>query len=272
MGGELVFLKLGGSLITDKTKPYTHRPDVIRRLGEEIREALEDRADIRLVLGHGSGSFGHCAAAPYRTQEGVRTAAQWRGFAEVAVAAARLNLLVTDLLLDVGLPVVSLPPRASVRCRDGRILHLEVEPIRAALQRGLVPLIHGDVAWDEVRGGTIASTEDLFFYLAPLLQPERILLVGQAPGVVDDAGEVIPRITPGSLPRVRRFLRGSRATDVTGGMASKVERMVELVERMPDLRVYVLSGSEPGRVRTALGASDLSFGTCIAAGAGASER
>lgn len=260
---ELLFLKLGGSLITDKARPYTHRPGLIHRLGEEIRQALEDRPGLRLLLGHGSGSFGHQAAAPHGTREGVRTPGQWRGFAEVSAAAARLNALVTDILLEAGLPVVSLSPHASVRCRDGEIVHLATEPIREALRHGLVPLVYGDVAWDEVRGGTIVSTEDLFVYLAPLLRPARVLLVGSAPGVLDDQGRVIPRITPASFPEVQRFLQGAHTTDVTGGMADKVARMIRLVEAIPGLRVHIFSGEEPGRVRRAVAGGDPDFGTCI---------
>ena len=68
---ELVLLKLGGSVITDKSQPFTAREDTIRRLGREIRQALEDQPNLRLVLGHGSGSFGHVVAQNYRTREGI---------------------------------------------------------------------------------------------------------------------------------------------------------------------------------------------------------
>jgi isopentenyl phosphate kinase len=61
---ELVLLKLGGSVITDKTRPFTARLDVIERLAAEIKNALTDRGDdLRLIIGHGAGSFGHEAAA-----------------------------------------------------------------------------------------------------------------------------------------------------------------------------------------------------------------
>jgi isopentenyl phosphate kinase len=55
---KLHFLKLGGSLITDKNEAHTHRPDVLARLGREIAAALEQDPSIKVVLGHGSGSFG----------------------------------------------------------------------------------------------------------------------------------------------------------------------------------------------------------------------
>ncbi|MFN8459248.1 MAG: hypothetical protein U0401_32125 [Anaerolineae bacterium] len=55
---ELVLLKLGGSVITDKTKPFTARMDVIERLAQEINHALTDRGgDLQLIIGHGAGSF-----------------------------------------------------------------------------------------------------------------------------------------------------------------------------------------------------------------------
>lgn len=249
---ERVFLKLGGSLITEKSRPYTPRPEAIRRLAEEVREARAARPDLELVIGHGSGSFGHVAAAPYGTRQGVRTPQEWQGFAEVAAAAARLNRIVADLFLETGVPVLSLPPSASARCRDGQLVHWETAPIRDALAHGLVPLIYGDVALDEVRGGTIVSTEDLFGYLTPLLAPQRILLAARVAGVLDDQGKTIPVISPTNLPALRPLLRAAREVDVTGGMASKVEQMAALVERYPLLSVEIFSGETPGNVSAAL--------------------
>lgn len=259
---ELVFLKLGGSLITDKATPYTLRPRVLERLAREVCAALEARPQLKLLLGHGSGSFGHQAAAEYGTQRGVRGAGAWRGFAEVAAAAARLNRHVTDTFLGAGVPVWSLQPSASAVCHDGKLIQLSLRSIRESLDRGLVPLVYGDVALDDVRGGTIASTEGLFVYLAGVLEPARILLAGSAAGVLDAGEEVIPRITPAGFPGLRS-LEGARETDVTGGMADKVQRMVQLVEARPDLRVHIFSGLEPGLVEQALVDPSLPAGTCI---------
>jgi isopentenyl phosphate kinase len=168
-----------------------------------------------------------------------------------------------DLLLGAGVPVLSVQPSASARCHDGELISLETRSIREALGHGLVPLVYGDVAFDEVRGGTIASTEDLFVYLVDELRPDRILLLSRVSGVLDASDEVIPQITPASLPRLREMLSGSEAVDVTGGMADKVERMVELVRRHPQTTVRILSGTQPGLLTSCLVDEEIEAGTLI---------
>lgn len=256
---DLVLLKLGGSVITDKQRPETAREEVVRRLGHEIREALAETGDMQLVIGHGSGSFGHSVAHRYHTHSGVVDARSWHGLAETARAAARLNRLVTDWLFEAGLPVISFQPSASALCGGRRLVHLEIEPLRRALAGGLVPLVYGDVAMDTEQGFAIISTEQIFAYLADALAATHIVLAGIVDGVYDadplrqpDTARRLSRITPRSWPAVRTALGGSHAVDVTGGMLSKVAAMVDLVARHPSLTVTVVSGAIPGRVRQAL--------------------
>ncbi|TLN00972.1 uridylate kinase, partial [bacterium] len=96
---ELVFLKLGGSLITDKLTARTAHADVLARLAGEITAAISKKPGLRLVLGHGSGSFGHFAAKKHGTYDGVHSPAEWRGFAEVWKDARLLNQIVLEALL-----------------------------------------------------------------------------------------------------------------------------------------------------------------------------
>jgi isopentenyl phosphate kinase len=255
----LVFLKLGGSLLTDKTRPKAVRADVLRRLAEEIVAAQTERPAMRLLIGHGSGSFGHVTAGRYQTRNGVATPEQWAGYAETARVAAELNRRVVQALSEAGAPALPIQPSASAYCRDGELVSLQVRPIRTALNRGLIPVIYGDVALDAVRGGTIVSTEELFAYLAPRLRPERILLAGEVPGVMtadpahDPDARLIALVTPDTLREIANLLGGSRGTDVTGGMAAKVSEMAALLQTAPTIDVInIISGLKPGLVRKAL--------------------
>jgi isopentenyl phosphate kinase len=257
----MIFLKLGGSLITDKTRDNTPRLDVIRRLAAELAAALPDLRS-PLLVGHGSGSFGHTAARRHGTRGGARDAEGWRGFAEVSVAAARLNRIVADALHEAGLPVFSVLPSSSACCEDGRIKRLATHPLREAARHGLLPLVMGDVALDSARGATIISTEEVFAYLVddfagdPELRVERILLAGETAGVF--AGPLAPEtpviasITPGNWPELRGGIGGSRGADVTGGMASKVQDMLTLASAHPGLSACIFSGLVEGNLARAL--------------------
>ncbi len=254
----VVLLKLGGSLITDKRQPETPRLEVLARLAQELAAARAARPDIRLVLGHGSGSYGHVVGSRYGTRRGVNTPEGWYGFAATADAAARLNRIVTTALLAVGLPVWSIQPSVALRCVDGRVQVGPEETVALALERGLIPLVYGDVALDSVRGGSIASTEEIFERLADRLQPVRILLAGEVDGIftadpqLDPTARPIAHITPATLGQTAGGLGGSHGVDVTGGMAAKVEQALGLVRRHPGLEVIVCSGLLPGRLFTAL--------------------
>ncbi len=186
MSTQLVFLKLGGSLITVKDQPHTPRLELLERLAQEIAVALSQEPDIHLLLGHGSGSYGHVAASRYHTRQGVRTVQEWAGFAEVWHQATELNHLVMAALEKENLPIIVFPPSAKVIARDGTVAIWDLDPLQAALGKNQVPLIYGDVAFDQVRGGTILSTEDLFSYLARRLNPDWLLFAGLEPGVFAD--------------------------------------------------------------------------------------
>lgn len=267
----VVFLKLGGSLITDKTRPETPRLDVLRELAREVSAARAEQPELQIVLAHGSGSFGHVAAAKHGTRAGVSSPAGWQGFAEVSDAAARLNRLVAGVLLASGLPAWPVAPSAGGWCVDGQLSRWRPELFVMAMERGLLPLTYGDAMLDLTRGGTIASTEELFAWLVPYLHPGRIVLAGTVDGVfssdplADPLAEPWPRITPTTLPALRASLGGSHGIDVTGGMLSKVTGMVHLVSAHPGLEVRIVSGLRKDAVKAALLGDGQAGGTIIVA-------
>jgi isopentenyl phosphate kinase len=249
----MIFLKLGGSLITDKAMAETARLEVLSRLATEIGAARRADPSLRLLIGHGSGSFGHVAAAAFRTHEGATTSKEWRGFAAVWRSANRLNRLVVDVLADAGNPVVSFPPSASAVAVDGQLDSLALSSIVRALAHGLVPLVQGDVAFDTKRGACILSTEAIFTWLAPVLQPSRILLAGSDAGVFADFPhntKLVERVTQDLLRDL--MLEGSAEVDVTGGMAEKVRVALGWSKADPAVEVRIFSGEVPGQVQEAL--------------------
>lgn len=261
----LVFLKMGGSLITDKATAESPHLHVIDRISREIYRACKATPGLQVLVGHGSGSYGHMAAAKHGTRIGVQTHENWLGFSEVATSAARLNNLVLESLSHAGVPVVRFQPSASARCVGGNLVALDTAPIQKALDHGLVPLVFGDVAFDDEIGGTIISTEDIFGYLANALRPQSILLAGHYPGVMDNDRNVISRITPGTLKDFQHAIKGSTWADVTGGMETKVNSMLALCQSVPGLHIHIFSGVESGNIEQALVHGSSGSGTMLSA-------
>jgi len=259
----LIFLKLGGSLITDKTRPNTPRLEHLKRVAAEVSAAYS-RCEVRLLIGHGSGSFGHSEASKYGIRSGVSSSEGWNGFAATSRAAAKLNRLVADALWEAGVPVISLQPSASAECRNGELLSMSFGPVSSALDHGLVPLVYGDVAFDKVRGGTIISTEEVFAWLAARLRPQWILLASDVPGVLDRDDHVLSVVTPADWKELSSAVGGAKGIDVTGGMHAKVRLMLDLLEASPDTRgVRIFSGLETGNIERAICSPFESLGTLV---------
>lgn len=251
----LTFLKLGGSLITDKDTPFSARKQTIKRLGLEIINYLHQFPDHQLLIGHGSGSFGHAAASICGTIDGVHSEEDWRGFQSVWWAAHVLNQIVCELLAEVGLPIISLPASGALTTSERKILRWNTAPIEHCIQHRLIPVIFGDVIFDMKIGGTIFSTEELFSGLIDVLHPNRILLAGIDDGVFRDFPanqDLITHITPRSFLEERMRLEKSANPDVTGGMAAKVEQMLQIVSKQEEIEIQIFSGEDEFNIYEAL--------------------
>jgi isopentenyl phosphate kinase len=253
----ITFLKLGGSLITEKDKARHARQATIRRLGMEIREAMEERPDLQIILGHGSGSFGHIPAHKFKTRDGVFSQDEWLGFAEVHHEAQSLNQIVMDIFFECGLPCIPISPLSAVEAENGIAEKWDIFPIIAALKNGMIPVVYGDTVFDIIRGGTILSTEDLFVFLAAKIkQPGRVLLAGWEEGLWEDFPDrtkLISRLEITNYPDQKNdFLKGSLFTDVTGGMAEKVHLMANLIQNDIIHSALIFSGEKPLNLKNAL--------------------
>ncbi len=260
---NLVFIKLGGSLITEKEKKFTEKKDVIRRIAREIKRAKEKRPELKIAVGHGGGSFPHYPAKKYSVNEGIINRNSWEGFARTRAAASKLNQIVTEIFIDEGLDVVSLQPSSTVICEDGEIVHMDLRQAKYLLDRGQIPITYGDAVLDRERGCTIVSTEKLLCYMARHMFPSKLILSGKVDGVFGEDphdnpdAELISEITEKNMDDIEDKLGGSHGYDVTGGMLTKIKRMYGLVEKIPSTEVKIVSGLVEDRVGRELEGEDV---------------
>lgn len=253
MTADLIFLKLGGSLITDKAQAETALPDVIFNLLSDLKCYLDDNPGQKILVGHGSGSFGHHAAAKFNTRNGVSTKARWVGFLQVWESARKLNQVVLDIARQANLDLISFPPSACLFSQKGQVVSWNTASLEHALENGLIPLVYGDVVFDKVLGGTIFSTEELFAHLATVLHPSRILLAGKEEAVFADYPRNQHPIRHISRSAgLESYLHSSDNQDVTGGMRSKVFQMQAICNANPGISVEIFRASLPGELFKAL--------------------
>lgn len=247
---EVVLVKLGGSLITDKRRPETARNEVIERLARELEEL--DRQEVRLVLGHGSGSFGHVAAARHGIQHGVGTPEQLLGVTETQDQAATLHRLVIGALRRQGVSAFSLAPSSFLVAADGVPADLWIESLQEALRIGMLPVVYGDVVMDRELGASIASTETVLLALAERLLScgvvvRRSVWLGETDGIYDEKGATIEELQHGSIADVLEQLEGASGTDVTGGMRHRLETAASLAAL--GVESWIANGLEPGLLK-----------------------
>lgn len=250
----MVLVKMGGSLITEKSGDARARDDVIRRLAAEVAEGAA-ATDERVLVGHGSGSFGHPTAAEHDLRHGARTAEERLGLSRTQDRAARLHRRVMAALVDEGVAAFSVAPSSAAVAEDGEVAEFAAEPLVRALEGELLPVVYGDVMMDRRRGATIASTEAVFLGLAPTLAEagwpvRRALWLGSTDGVLGADGRPLARIAAEEAD-VPEAAGGSEATDVTGGMRHRVETALRMASTM-GVESWIGDGRRPGALRRAL--------------------
>lgn len=252
---ELILMKLGGSLITDKAKPFTEDLNTIKRLAKEIHEARAEK-EFDLIVGHGGGSYPHVPAHKYQTQKGIINPESYRGIALVQDTAAKLNRIIVNSLIEAGENAVSIQPSASCIAENSRIIEWYTKPIESLLKYKMLPVPYGDVAIDIKKGCCILSTEELLNFLAKRFKAKRIIVAGVVGGVFtadpqkDPSAELIPKVTLKNFEEIKEKLGGSAGIDVTGGMLHKVEEMLELVEF--NIESQIIDATKYGLVKKAL--------------------
>lgn len=249
-----LLIKLGGSLITDKTGVRSVRRGILKQLAQDLAQFLEQvPPDVRVIVGHGSGSFGHAAAAGTAldpSHDGDEDLVQ--AAVRTQEAAAALHQVVSEELVASGVPAFSFAPGSFLVTRDGSPERLFVEPLLGALFSGAHLLVRGDVAVDRQSGFRIVSTETVLAALVDELGKQLRVLgavwLGETAGLLDSSGLTVPEIEPSC--DVDALIGSTRGTDVTGGMAHRLAFARRLAEQgVPSL---LLDGRQPGRLRLAL--------------------
>ena len=250
----MIIVKLGGSVITDKSRLRTFRKRSCDRLSRELSSSKEPMAVV-----HGAGSFGHIEAKKHALHEGFKSDSQLRAIASVQRDVRELNLKVLGSLIDAGVRAVSVPPASAGSFSGGVLRFFSKTPFEAQLDLGLTPVSFGDVVPDRSMGFSICSGDLIMEALAKEFKPRMVVFCADVDGVYDRdpkgsrAAQLIKKFDRSSLRTLKRT--EARNADVTGSIYGKLDRMLAIAGYCE--KCMIVNGNVPGRLRNAISGRDV---------------
>jgi isopentenyl phosphate kinase len=247
-----IIMKIGGSVITDKSGELAARTGEIDRLTREI-----EQAHVRnLVIVHGGGSFGHPAAKKYRIKDGYKEESQKLGFSETHHYMTVLNGLFMDALIWHNVPSLSITPSSCIITENGRIKDFEDRSLRTLLKMGFAPVLYGDTVFDTKLGFTILSGDQLVTAIGLRFNACRIIIGMDEDGLYDadpkteKTAKLFEHLTLQELKKLESKFEKTSVDDVTGGIIGKMAELVPAVEM--NIPVTIINATKPGNVLKAL--------------------
>lgn len=246
----MLLVKLGGSVITDKSRIYTFREEVMKRLAHEIKDSKKN-----IIVVHGAGSFGHIEAKKHKLDEiFIQTAEKRHAVARVQRDVRLLNQKVLNCFISAGLHPASIPPSVAVICKNKKIKYFNYDIFKYYQDCGLMPVTFGDVVGDEKLGFAICSGDLLMLALAKKFLPEKAVFVMDLDGFYDSNpvknknAKLLFEMNKRAFSRIRHE-RYENISDVTGGAVEKMRLALQIAKFT---EVLVLNGNVKSRLRDAL--------------------
>jgi isopentenyl phosphate kinase len=251
MPDRLAIIKLGGSLITDKSQPYTLREEQLKRITKEVAEVLGP-----CVIVHGVGSFGHIPVINRKLFDGYKKPEQLPDLSKTMVEVFQLRMAVSEAVSEAGLaPVIFLPSNIFFMT-EGEITGHFSGGLRQYLDLGMTLLIGGDMCADSQRGFSVCSGDKVVQLLSRLLNPRDVIFATDVAGIYkadpkqDSEAELIPHIALSRIDEYEKIADQAATPDITKGMRGKLD---EIRRFEPILKagaeVAILGMTEPGILR-----------------------
>ena len=237
---ELVLIKLGGAAITDKRREHTLKEDIIRQVLKEIKAS-----GITPIIIHGAGSFAHITARDYNLRDGksddIGLDNQIAAISKIRLSMMKLTGFIANVAMEIELdpfPVAI----SSTLVSDGpnKEAYIMFEAVEYALKNKMIPILHGDMAFDTKNIFRVISGDRIINLLAQYFKNRgrkvRVIFGSDTDGLYDkdpnnhpDA-KLIHKILPNQIHQYIETAGGSAGIDVTGGMHGKLKSIESIVK------------------------------------------
>jgi isopentenyl phosphate kinase len=250
-------------LLTDKTKPYTYRKEVLESVSREIGECLDEGLIQALVLLHGVGSYGHPPVLEHNLHKGFLGPEQLLPLSKTQESVATLRHIIVKELQNAGIPVCLMYPSSMVTSEKMRMANYFLEPLKGFVSIGMIPLLGGDILVDSAMGWSVGSGDQLAVIIAKELVAKRLIFASDVSGIYETDPKLksdsarIDTINLNDLDEALQRMGASGIDDASGAMKGKIKAIAPakpLIER--GLEVGLLSMMNYGNLKAFLSNED----------------
>ena len=261
---EILIVKLGGSLITEKKVPYSVRQEVITNCVDQILKSKK-----KVIIVHGGGSFGHPTAKKYGIIGGPQEdeEKQIYGLAKTHANMEKLDAYLRDEFLNHKFPALSFQPSSIfLKISNGNFTNF-LNPISVALDFGIIPILYGDIILTNEESFTIISGDEIIYELCKNLESysiAKVIFATEEDGIfiTDEEGKskLLAEIKADELDKIQLADLGSKI-DVTGGISLKLA----IIKKITDLKipVQVINGLTPLNILNSMENKELKCTTIL---------
>ncbi|MEK7664956.1 MAG: isopentenyl phosphate kinase [Patescibacteria group bacterium] len=248
-------MKLGGSIITKKNSGRPQiKKTVVKQLAKELKLFTGRFPKNKLILLHGAGSFGHPLVYKHKLLEMPLAGTQLLAFSEIIRSMRHMANLLTDIFRSAKLPILPIQTSAILNQNKNKLSISNAQQLKQVLSAGFIPLLGGDMGLTKKNKTIVVSADKLAVLLTETFSISEIVFATDVDGVFE---EFPPpnNIQPFSLlyrKNLKRMLKKmskqKNQYDVTGGMAGKLQTLLDLKEK----KVIIFNGLKSGNLIKAL--------------------
>ncbi len=235
---SLKIVKIGGSVITYKDRPYTINSNALISIAEQVSRYVREYREPLLII-HGGGSFGHAAVSECIEKDGVLTS---NCVAKVFQAMLSLNKVFCEYFVRFSIPIAPLQTHSifyEVKHGDSSEIVCSLDVIKLSINANLYPVLFGDVILVYNEEGNhrkywfrVLSGDEIAWLLTKALNAKELIFVTNVGGLytsdpyTDRNAKLIRSISRKQLDSVS--FSKPKGYDVTGGMELKVRLGIKL--------------------------------------------
>ena len=221
-------IKLGGSVITDRFKPYTLNESMTRRFIRRLNDFVANNPQQPLIVVLGGGSYGHTPVHDF----GLSSSRQDAPFFTLTQGLYRLKDEFATLCYDLGFPIELLQSSCLFTARNKQPEHCFVEPLLACFAAGRIPVLTGCPAFDQHGERFIFGSDRIPELLNRMFSCHYCYYVTDKPGIMMSANQHIDCVDNNEQRKsALDMVYQSKSKDVTGGMAGKLASIFELADQ-----------------------------------------